>query len=165
MIRPQILLNYHIYDALCSRHHIIAGDWSRSQPTQTATIIMNSIRPQLYLQIPTVLALVTMLALTQRAGAAPTWNNAAGGNWSVAGNWSPSGVPGTVSDVLFGNTGSGFPNTNNIASETIDALTYDWSSGSQQTTVINPGQTLTVNGSGAAGTALLLAGSEAAVHR
>src|ERR1039458_4137983 len=162
MIRPQILLNYHIYDALCSRHHIIAGDWSRSQPTQTATIIMNSIRPQLYLQIPTVLALVTMLALTQLAGAAPTWNNAAGGNWSVAGNWSPSGVPGTASDVIFGNTGSGFPNTNNISSETINSLTYDWSNGSQQTTVIPSGQTLTVNSSLAAGSALLLAGSATA---
>src|ERR1035441_7621927 len=162
MIRPQILLNYHIYDALCSRHHIIAGDWSRSQPTQTATIIMNSIRPQLYLQIPTVLALVTVLALTQLAGAAPTWNNAAGGNWSVAGNWSPSGVPGTASDVIFGNTGSGFPNTNNISAETIDGLTYDWSSGSQQTTVIPSGQTLTVNSSLAAGSALLLAGSATA---
>src|ERR1039458_4846474 len=162
MIRPQILLNYHIYDALCSRHHIIAGYWSRSQPTQTATIIMNSIRPQLYLQIPTVLALVTMLALTQLAGAAPTWNNAAGGNWSVAGNWSPSGVPGTASDVIFGNTGSGFPNTNNISSETINSLTYDWSNGSQQTTVIPSGQTLTVNSSLAAGSALLLAGSATA---
>src|ERR1039458_9024330 len=162
MIRPQILLNYHIYDALCSRHHIIAGDWSRSQPTQTATIIMNSIRPQLYLQIPTVLALVTMLALTQLAGAAPTWNNAAGGNWSVAGNWSPSGVPGTASDVIFGNTGSGFPNTNNISSETINSLTYDWSNGSQQTTVIPSGQTLTVNSSVAANSALLLEGSAAA---
>ena len=162
MIRPQILLNYHIYDALCSRHHIIAGDWSRSQPTQTATIIMNSIRPQLYLQIPTVLALVTVLALTQLAGAAPTWNNAAGGNWSVAGNWSPSGVPGTASDVIFGNTGSGFPNTNNISSETINSLTYDWSNGSQQTTVIPSGQTLTVNSSVAANSALLLEGSAAA---
>src|SRR5450759_1216114 len=112
------------------------------QSPQTNTSAMNIIRNKLYLQIPAVLALAAMLALTQLAGAAPTWNNAAGGNWSVAGNWSPSGVPGTASDVIFGNTGSGFPNTNNISSETIDALTYDWSSGSQQTTVIPSGQTL-----------------------
>src|ERR1039457_2684730 len=114
MIGPQILLNYHTYDTLCSSHHIIAGDWSRSQPTQTDTITMNNMRPKLYLQIPTVFALAAALAVIQLAGAAPTWNNAAGGNWSVAGNWSPSGVPGTPSDAIFGNTGSGFPTTNNI---------------------------------------------------
>jgi len=123
---------------------------------------MNIIRPKLYLQIPTVFALATGLALTQLAGAAPTWNNAAGGNWSDGGNWSPSGVPGTADNVIFGNIGAGLPNTNDVASETIDALTYDWSNGSQQTTVIPSGQTLTVTSSLAAGSALLLAGSATA---
>src|SRR6185295_5515507 len=51
---------------------------------------------------------------------------------------------------------------NDITGETINSLSYDWNNGLQQTTVINPGKTLTVNGSGAAGTALLLAGSAAA---
>lgn len=120
---------------------------------------MNIIRNKLYLQIPAVLALATMLALTQLAGAAPTWNNAAGGNWSVAGNWSPSGVPGTASDVIFGNVGAGSPNTDDVSAETINSLTYNQTTGTAHTTVINPGQTLTINGSGAAGTALLNVGA------
>src|SRR6267378_1532828 len=114
-----------------------------------------------HLKIVAAFAAALFSVQTTRA-AATAWNNAAGGNWSVPGNWSPSGVPGTTSDVIFGNTGAGAPNTNDISSETINSLTYDWNNGSQQTTVINPGKTLTVNGSGAAGTALLLEGSAAA---
>jgi hypothetical protein len=129
-------------------------------PTTRATAL-NILRNKSYLQIPKVLALATTLALTQLAGAAPIWNNVAGGNWSVDSNWSPSGAPGSASDVIFGNTGAGSPNTNDISSETINSLTYDWSNGSQQSTVIKPG-TLTVNGAGIAGTALILAGSAAA---
>jgi autotransporter-associated beta strand protein len=133
-----------------------------NQSSRANLLPVKIIRNQLCFQIPAVLVLAALLALAQMAGAAPTWNNAAGGNWSVAGNWSPSGAPGTASDVIFGNAGSGFPNTNNISAETIDGLTYDWSSGSQQTTVIPAGQTLTVNSSLAAGSASLLAGSATA---
>jgi len=118
---------------------------------------MKALRP---LQIGA--AMVATLLSVQSTRAAATWNNAAGGNWSVPANWSPSAVPGATSDVLFGNTGAGSPNTNDISSETINSLSFDWNNGSQQTTVINPGKTLTVNGSGAAGTALLLEGSASA---
>jgi fibronectin-binding autotransporter adhesin len=123
---------------------------------------MNRIRNNRYLQIHAVLALAATFALTQLAGAAPTWNNAAGGNWSVPGNWSPSGAPVAASDVIFGNTGSGSPNTDDLTPNSIDSLIYDWSSGLQQTTVINTGTTLTVNSSLAAGSALLLEGSASA---
>lgn len=120
---------------------------------------MNIIRNKLYFQIPTVLFLATMLAMTQLAGAAAdTWNNAAGGNWSVAGNWS-GGAPGSTSDVIFGNTGAGFSNTNNISSLTIDSLNYNQSNGSNQVTVIPPGQTLTIASSVAAGNFELYAGN------
>jgi len=111
---------------------------------------------------PIIAALVASFLSTQSIQAAPTWNNAAGGNWSVPGNWSPSVVPGTASDVIFGNTGAGSRNTNDVSAETIDALTYDWNNQAQQTTVIPSGQTLTVNSSLAAGSALLLEGSAAA---
>jgi fibronectin-binding autotransporter adhesin len=121
---------------------------------------MNIIRNKLYLQIPAVLVLALTLAMTQLAGAAATiWTNAAGGNWSVANNWSTLAVPGTADDVIFGNTGAGFPNTNDINSLTIDSLTYNQADGLQQTTVINPGQTLTIASSVAAGNAELYAGS------
>src|SRR6266436_1983890 len=119
----------------------------RPQPRQKVLAIAGH-RNKTNLQISSALALAIMLATTQLAGAAATtWNNAAGGNWSVANNWSTVAVPGTADDVIFGNTGAGFPNTNNVASETINSLTYDWSNQSQQTTLINPGLTLTVNSS------------------
>ena len=108
-------------------------------------------------------ALVAAFVSAQSIHAAPaTWNNAAGGNWSVGSNWNPSGVPGTAADLTFGNTGAGSFNTNDITGSTNNSLIYDWSNGSQQTTVIPAGKTLTINGSGAAGTALLLEGSAAA---
>jgi fibronectin-binding autotransporter adhesin len=110
----------------------------------------------------TAVAITGFLLAQPVHAAVTTWNNPAGGNWSVGDNWSPSGIPGTDGDVVFGNVGAGFSNTNDVASETIDSLTYDWNNQSQQTTVINPGQTLTVNGSGAAGSALLLVGSATA---
>lgn len=122
---------------------------------------MNIIRNKLHLLIFTVLALAAMLVLAQPAGAAPiTWNNAAGGNWSVGPNWSTLAAPGTADDVIFGNVGAGSPNTNDISSETIDSLTYNQNNALQQTTVINPGRTLTINSSIAAGntTSLLYVG-------
>ena len=121
--------------------------------------MMNVVRAKLCLKISMVLAVTAGSAFVQRAGATPTWNNPAGGNWSVAGNWSPSGAPGSASDVIFGDLGAGSPNTNDISSETIDSLTYNQDNGLLQTTVIDPGQTLTVNSSIAAGSALLSIGS------
>ena len=110
-----------------------------------------------------VAALVAVSLPIQSTHAAPaTWNNAAGGNWSTGSNWNPTGVPGTTADLIFGNVGAGFPNTNDVSALTNNSLTYDWNNGSQQTTVINTGKTLTINGSGAAGSALVLAGSAAA---
>ena len=129
------------------------------QSPKTHTFTMITTRNKLYLQISTVLALAILFVLTQLAGAAAnTWNNAAGGYWSVPGNWS-SGVPGTTSDVIFGNTGAGASNTNDISSETIDSLVYNQNNGLQQTTVINPGQTLTFASSVAAGNFELYAGN------
>ena len=133
------------------------------QPSpKTNALVMNTIRNKISLRLTAVLAMAVAFGLAQPAGAAPTWNNAAGGNWSVPGNWSPAAIPGTTSDVIFGNTGAGAFNTNDISGETIDSLTYDWNNQSQQTTVIPVGQTLTVNSTLAAGSALLLEGSAAA---
>lgn len=123
---------------------------------------MNIIRAKSCLQIPMALAVVMILALALRAGAASTWNNAAGGYWSVPGNWSPSGAPGSATDVIFGDVGAGQSTTNDILSESIDSLTYDQDDSLQQTTVIKAGQTLTVNSSIAAGSALLSVGSTSA---
>ena len=109
---------------------------------------------------PLSLAIVVAVASSaQPAGAAPTWNNAAGGNWSVGANWSTLAAPGAADDVIFGNVGAGAPTTDDISAETINSLTYNQTTGTAHTTVINPGQTLTINGSGAAGTALLYVGA------
>ncbi len=120
-------------------------------------------RGKIHFKITAALALASVLAMTQRAGAAvTTWTNAAGGNWSVPGNWNPSGVPGTTADVVFGDVGAGSPNTDDVVGETIDSLTYNQDNGAQQTTVIGPGQTLTINSGVAAGSALLYTGSTSA---
>ncbi len=52
--------------------------------------------------------------------------------------------------------------SNDVTGATIDSLIYDWNNQSQQTTVINPGKTLTVNSGVAAGNPLLLEGSATA---
>src|SRR5882672_2205771 len=106
-----------------------------------------------------VAALAAAFFSVQSARAATTWNNAAGGNWSASGNWNPAVVPGTADSVIFGNIGAGWPNTNDLTGSTINTLTYNQDNGLQQTTIINPGQTLTINSSVAAGTALLFVGS------
>ena len=114
-------------------------------------------------KIVSALALAILLGTSGFVLAGPnTWNNAAGGNWSVATNWSTLAVPGTNDSVIFGNVGAGFPNTNDVAAATINSLTYDWNNQSQQITVINPGETLTVNSTNAAGSALFLEGSASA---
>src|SRR5262245_53517172 len=88
------------------------GDGREQRLPQTIMRNMKSLAP---LKIVATFAAALISAQTTRA-AATTWNNAAGGNWSVPGNWSPSGVPGTSSDVIFGNTGAGAPNTNDVSS-------------------------------------------------
>lgn len=134
-----------------------------NQPTSTARVIkMNAVRAKLCLQISIVLAVAAVLAVAHRAKAAPnTWNNSAGGNWSVPGNWSTLAVPGTTDDVIFGNTGAGAQNTDDVTAETINSLTYNQNTQLQQSTVINPGNTLTISGTGAAGTAVLSVGTGA----
>ncbi len=110
-----------------------------------------------------VAAIASVLMLAQPAAAAPnTWKDPAGGNWSVGTNWTSLAIPVTTDDVIFGDVGAGSPNTDDIAGETIDSLTYNQDNGLQQTTVISPGKTLTVTGSGAAGTGLLYIGSTSA---
>ncbi len=111
---------------------------------------------------PTIAALVAGFLSTQSIQAAPTWNNPAGGNWSVGGNWNSTTPPGTADNVIFGNVGVGSVNTDDIIGSTINSLTYNQNNqttATAHTTVINPGQTLTVNSSGAAGTALLYVGN------
>jgi fibronectin-binding autotransporter adhesin len=84
-----------------------------------------------------------------------TWTNAAGGNWSESANWSPNTVPGSADDVRFGIAATGSVNANDIASETINSLVYNQNNTVLNSTVINPGTTISVNGAGAAGTVLL----------
>src|SRR5216683_7273711 len=128
----------------------------RHQPRKYA-FPMTGNRNKINFQMPAALALAIMLATTQLAGAAPTtWNNAAGSNWSVGANWSTLAVRGTADAVIFGNVGGGFPNTNNITSETINSLTYNQSTNPINTTVINSGNTLTISSAIAAGSPLLL---------
>jgi fibronectin-binding autotransporter adhesin len=104
-------------------------------------------------KISLALALAVSFALAPVAGAAPNvWTNSAGGNWSVPGNWSTGATPQTSDDVQFGYIGAGSPNTDDLPALTIDSLLYDQTNGLQQTTVINPGLTLTISSSVAAGT-------------
>jgi len=149
-IRPTLALFWR-------RHILKQADSVLNLPTPSA------MKKPLLLS-PLSLAIVpAIISMTQPAGAGPnTWNNAAGGNWSVPNNWSTLAVPGSADDVIFGNVGAGALNTNDLTGATINSLTYDWNNQSQQTTVINSGKTLTINGSGAAGTALVLVGSAAA---
>jgi len=125
-------------------------------------IAMNIIRNRSYLRITAVLAFAAVWLSIQSSHAATVWTNSIGGDWSISGNWFPAGAPGTTSDVQFGDVGSGSPNTNDISSETIDSLTYNQDNGLQQTTVIPPGQTLTIASSVAAGNAELYVGSTTA---
>jgi fibronectin-binding autotransporter adhesin len=90
-----------------------------------------------------------------------TWNNAAGGNWSTSGNWSSATVPGPTDDVRFGNTGTGSINANDITAELINSLIYNQNNGTLNSTVINPGTTIDVNGGGAAGSVLFAVDSGA----
>ena len=133
-----------------------------SHSSKTNPSAMNIHRHKLYLPIPAVLTLAIMLVLTQIAGAAPTWNNAAGGNWSVGANWTPTTPPGSADNVIFGNTGVGALTTNNISSETINSLTYNQNNQTTtaaHTTVIPPGQTLTIASSVAAAASELYVGN------
>jgi len=104
-------------------------------------------------RITAVLA-AAFLSVLNVPAAVITWNNAAGGNWSVSGNWSPASVPGTVDDVRFGNTGTGAINTNDITSEVINSLILNHNNTALNSTVINAGTTVSINGAGAAGSVL-----------
>jgi fibronectin-binding autotransporter adhesin len=114
--------------------------------------------------LPASLALAAFFGLSQLAGAATIWSNPNGGDWSVGANWnSPFTAPGATNDVQFGDAGAGQTTTDDIASETIDSLIYNQDDSLQQTTVIPPGQTLTIASSVAAGSPILYVGSTAAI--
>ncbi len=122
--------------------------------------IMNRNDKKTMRRVSLALALASAFSVSQLADAGTViWNNASGGNWSVGANWNSSAVPGTADDVQFGDVGAGSPNTDDITGETIDSLIYNQDNQSQQTTIINPGGTLNINSSVAAGTALLSVGS------
>src|SRR5579862_356750 len=98
-----------------------------------------------YLLVSITLALTSLLASVQFANAAPiTFTNAAGGNWSVGANWNPAGPPASSSDVVFGDGAGNSTTTEDILSATINSMTYNQDNGSQQTTIIPSGQTLTI---------------------
>lgn len=119
----------------------------------------NSTRSSLF----SVIGLVILFALAQAACAATiTFTNTSGGDWSVGANWNPAGPPGTSSDVVFGDAAGGSTTTDDILSANIDSLTYNQDNGSQQTTVIPSGQTLTISSSVAAGSPELYVGSTSA---
>src|SRR5262245_20497697 len=103
-----------------------------------------------------ILAAITVALLPAQASHAAliTWTNAAGGNWSASANWSPNSVPGAVDDVRVGTAATGSQNANDITSETINSLIYNQNNGAQNSTVINSGTTVTVNGSGVPGSIL-----------
>ncbi|HLX70814.1 MAG TPA: autotransporter-associated beta strand repeat-containing protein [Verrucomicrobiae bacterium] len=116
-----------------------------------------------YLLVSITLALTSLLASVQFANAAPiTFTNAAGGNWSVGANWNPAGPPASSSDVVFGDGAGNSTTTEDILSATINSMTYNQDNGSQQTTIIPSGQTLTIASGVAAGSAELNVGSTSA---
>lgn len=113
---------------------------------------MNITQP--FSRIAVALAVALLSAQAGRA-ALITWTNVAGGNWSGSANWSPNIVPGSADDVRFGVAATGSVNANDISSETINSLIYNQNNGALNSTIINPGTTVTINGVGAAGTVLL----------
>lgn len=91
-----------------------------------------------------LIALATAIFSTQLHAATPIWNAAGGGNWSVNGNWTPAVIPQLGDDVQFGNVGAGNQNTVDT-SFSIGSLIYNQDNGLAHTTVINPGQTVTIS--------------------
>ncbi len=102
------------------------------------------------------------LTVTNSGGVSGTlvWNGPGAGinNWSAAANWSPAGPPGALTDVKFfdpGAAGLAVSNVNNYLdfgfSGIINSLQYGNTNGNH-TTLISPGQTLTVNGGLTVGT-------------
>lgn len=134
------------------------------QSARNRTLSSYFICNQRYFFISAVLALTSLFAPVRSANAASpiTFTNAAGGNWSVGANWSPAGPPVSASDVIFSNGVAGSTNTDDITSATIDSLTYSQANGSNQTTIIPSGETLTVSSGVAAGSAELYVGSTSA---
>jgi len=107
--------------------------------------------------------LVVIAASSQPADAQFVWSGASGSdlNWLTAGNWSPSGPPGAPDDVHFFDVGA----TNDIVSidnvvsadTTVQSLWYGQTNGIHNT-LIAPGVTLTLAGTGAGN--ILTAGTE-----
>src|SRR5207249_5449949 len=57
-------------------------------------------------------------------GTDKTWTNgSADSNWGTSSNWSPSGVPGSVDTVIFGNTGNGGVNLGSVT-RTVDTVRF-----------------------------------------
>lgn len=120
-------------------------------------------RKQSYFLISAVLALAGLFASVRFADAASlTWTNTGGGDWSVGANWNPAGPPVSSSDLIFGDGTEGSTNTDDLSSATIDSLTYNQDNGSNQTTIIPSGQTLTISSGVAAGSSELYVGSTSA---
>src|ERR1035441_7491671 len=112
--------------------------------------------------IPANYAPITNTFTVTMATAAPfnpvkVWTAGVNGNWSNPGNWSPSGAPGSSNDVQFSDLGligsAGTVDNTVDAAFTLGSLTYGQTN-NYHTTLINPGLTLTVNGTNglAAGT-------------
>src|SRR5262245_29976655 len=110
--------------------------------------------------IRTGTASLALMLLTQIAGAQSIWvgvnGTSANTNWSSGANWSPSGVPGLSTNVRFldtGATGLSVGTINNVldSSLTVTSLKYNNTNGNH-TTLIAPGQTLTLAGGLTVGT-------------
>src|ERR1019366_5103855 len=112
--------------------------------------------------VPANYAPITNPFTVTMATAAPfnpvkVWTAGVNGNWSNPGNWSPSGAPGSSNDVQFSDLGlvgsAGTVDNTVDAAFTLGSLTHGQTN-NYHTTLINPGLTLTVNGTNglAAGT-------------
>ena len=114
-------------------------------------------RPIKFLRLASQCALLIALPLaTTLRAAVATWTGASGTdtNWSNGGNWSSTPTaPGATDDVLFDVTGAVTPagTINNVVdgsfAGSILSLQYGQTANTH-TTLIEPGQTLTVNGPG-----------------
>jgi fibronectin-binding autotransporter adhesin len=132
-----------------------------NRPVQPHKDFMKSTRHS----IRTLAFMALGLVAAQAASAAIIWNGPGAGNnnWSVSGNWL-GGIPGAGDDVQFfdaGGAGLAVSNINNVVdagfTSSIQTLQYGNTNGNH-TTLINPGQTLTVTGSGTNG---IIVGTEA----
>lgn len=141
---------------------------SRPRCNQSCVTKETLLKPTIWIALKTLLVSATFLATARVAPAqgTTTWtgaNTAVDMNWSDAANWTTSGgstPPGPTDSVIFGN--GAFPASTNVvgatnsivtANTTIGALSYLAVSPNTDTTEINSGATLTVNGTFTAGVA------------